>query len=131
MAPQCYPISTLPGTTPLFRDFADNAAAAQPALLRRWYPANPFSMDWASHSPMVEQGQRTRLADALRGQAESFGAGEPLFANIERLKNGAAIQIHTEGSRVTCDDRTLNGYIPVEIDAAGTVRNPIRVTCTN
>jgi len=90
MDPQCYPISTLPGTTALFRDFAENAAAAHPALLRRWYPSNPFSMGWASHSPVLDEKHRSRLAEALQAQAESFGACEAVFANIERLKNGAA-----------------------------------------
>ena len=90
MDSQCYPISALPGATPLFRDFAENGTAAQPALLRRWYPINPFSMEWASHSPVLEPGQGARLAEALRVQAESFGAGDAVFANIERLKNGAA-----------------------------------------
>jgi len=90
MDPQCYPISTLPGTTALFRDFAENAAAAHPALLRRWYPSNPFSMVWASHSPVLDEKHRSRLAEALQAQAESFGACEAVFANIERLKNGAA-----------------------------------------
>jgi bacillithiol synthase len=88
MDPQCYPISTLPGTTPLFRDFAELASV--PAVLRRWYPSNPFSMDWASHSPTLEPSHRSRLTDALRAQGENFAAGEAVFANIERLKQGAA-----------------------------------------
>src|SRR5580692_3602697 len=90
MDPQCYPISELPGTTPLFRDFADHAAASHPAALRRWYPSNPFSMDWASTSPTLDTSHRSRLAEALRVQAENFSAGEAVFANIERLKQGAA-----------------------------------------
>ncbi len=90
MDPECYPISTLPGTTPLFRDFAEPSASSHPASIRRWYPANPFSMDWASNSPTLEEPKRTRLADALRAQAESFGAGDAVFANIERLLQGAA-----------------------------------------
>jgi bacillithiol biosynthesis cysteine-adding enzyme BshC len=88
MDSQCYPISTLPGNTPLFRDFAD--AAPHGALLRRWYPANPFSMEWAKSSPTLEEGQRDRLAEALRAQAVSFGAGDAVLANIERVKQGAA-----------------------------------------
>jgi len=90
MDPQCYPISELPGTTPLFRDFADHAAASHPPGLRRWYPSNPFSMDWASHSPNLDASHRGHLAEALRTQAENFAAGEAVFANIERLKQGAA-----------------------------------------
>jgi bacillithiol biosynthesis cysteine-adding enzyme BshC len=90
MDPQCYPISTLPGTTPLFLDFAENAAASHPALLRRWYPTNPFSMDWAAHSPALDPSHRTRLAAALRAQATHFAADPVVFANIERIEQGAA-----------------------------------------
>jgi bacillithiol biosynthesis cysteine-adding enzyme BshC len=90
MDPQCYPISTLPGTTPLFRDFAENAAASHPALLGRWYPTNPFSMDWAAHSPALDPSHRTRLAAALRAQATHFAADPVVFANIERIEQGAA-----------------------------------------
>ena len=90
MDPQCYPISTLPGTTPLFRDYAESVTTSPHSALRRWYPANPFSMDWASHAPTLEASHRSRLADALQAQAENFGAGEPVLANIERLRQGAA-----------------------------------------
>ena len=90
MDPQCYPISTLPGTTPLFRDFAETAAAVQPAALRKWYPASPFSLDWAKISPVLDPQHRERLALALKAQAQDFGATDAVFANIERLRNGAA-----------------------------------------
>ena len=90
MDSQCYPISTLPGTTPLFRDFADTSAASPGAHLRQWYPTNPFSMEWAKSSPTLEEGQRARLAEALRAEAASFGAGDAVLANIERLRQGAA-----------------------------------------
>ncbi len=90
MDSQCYPISALPGTTDLFRDYVDAASSPQAAALRRWYPANPFSMDWANASPTLEESHRARLAAALREQASSFGAGEAVLANIERLKQGAA-----------------------------------------
>ncbi len=90
MDSQCYPISTLPGTTPLFRDFADTSAVLPNAQLRRWYPANPFAMEWAKGSPALEEAHRARLAEALRAQAASFGAGEAVLANIERVQQGAA-----------------------------------------
>jgi bacillithiol synthase len=90
MDSQCYPISTLPGTSPLFRDFADTSAMPHSSPLRRWYPANPFSMEWARNSPVLAESQRTRLADALRAQAASFGAGDAVLSNIERLQQGAA-----------------------------------------
>ncbi len=90
MDSQCYPISTLPGTTALFRDYADAASSPHAATLRRWYPANPFSMDWAKASPTLDESHRSRLADALLEQAASFGAGDAVLANIERLRQGAA-----------------------------------------
>ena len=86
----CYPITVLPHTAALFRDYTDVRAAKDSAALRRWYPADPFTLDWARHSPVLEAGHRGRLADALRGQVERFGAGEAAFANIERLRSGAA-----------------------------------------
>ena len=88
---QCYPITVLPHTTALFRDYTDARGAKDTAALRRWYPADPFTMDWArKDAPVLDAGHRARLADALRSQAEGFGAGEAALANIERLRNGAA-----------------------------------------
>jgi bacillithiol biosynthesis cysteine-adding enzyme BshC len=87
---QCYPITVLPHTTALFRDYTDVRAARDAAALRRWYPADPFTMDWARHSPALDGGHRERLAAALKLQAEGFGAGAAALANIERLRNGAA-----------------------------------------
>ena len=89
MTLECHPISTLPGTTQLFRDFAEPSPAV-PAILRRWYPADPFSMDWAHHSPSLDESHRNRLADALLRQTDRFDAAGGVLANIERLKHGAA-----------------------------------------
>ncbi len=102
MDSQCYPISTLPGTTALFRDFSDKStwaassevlsAVSSPSLasLRRWYPANPFSLAWASASPRLAAGNDRQLAALLQEQAIGFGAGGSTLANIERLRQGAA-----------------------------------------
>jgi len=87
---QCYPITVLPHTTALFRDYADARAAKNTAALRRWYPADPFTMDWARRSPVLDAEHRERLANVLHAQAEGFGAGEAALANIERLRGGAA-----------------------------------------
>ena len=90
MTTECHPISTLPGTSALFRDYADAASSAHAAQMRRWYPTDPFVMDWAIRSPELSEGHRGKLADVLLRQAEGFGAGEAVLANIERLRNGAA-----------------------------------------
>ena len=91
MTPECYPISTLPGTSALFRDFCEGAeAAAQAKALKRWYPAAPFTNEWAKCSPVLAEEKRERLADALLAEAERFSAGEAARANIEKLREGAA-----------------------------------------
>lgn len=90
MDPQCYPLSTLPGTSALFRDYADAAASPHSAALRRWYPTDPFSLAWAHHAPSLDQSHRNRLTDALLRQADGFDAPGPVLANIERLKHGAS-----------------------------------------
>jgi bacillithiol biosynthesis cysteine-adding enzyme BshC len=90
MDSKCYPISALPGTTALFRDYMDASASSNPADLRRWYPAHPFSLAWANVSSALEESHRARLGDALLQQAHGFDAGPAVLANIERLKQGAA-----------------------------------------
>jgi bacillithiol biosynthesis cysteine-adding enzyme BshC len=79
-----------PGTTALARDFADAADAPDPAALRRWYPGDPFGWAWAERGPELDETHRQRLADLLRDEASGFGAGQAVFDNIERLRNGAA-----------------------------------------
>jgi len=87
---ECFPISTLPGTTALFRDYTEPVASAHAADLRRWYPADPFSMHWAQSAPTLDQPHLARLTDALLRQTDRFDSSGAVLANIERLKNGAA-----------------------------------------
>ena len=89
-APECYPISTVPGTTALFRDYTEPAASAHAADLRRWYPTDPFSMHWSQTAPVLEQPHLAKLTDALLRQTDRFDSSGAVLANIERLKNGAA-----------------------------------------
>lgn len=89
MQAECYPISMVPGTTKLFRDFAEGTAE-NARLLRRWYPHEPFSMAWAKDAPELSAEHRGQLADALREQVIEFGGGETALANVEKLRNGAA-----------------------------------------
>ncbi len=90
MQSECYPISTLPGTSALFRDFAEATDPGTVARLRGWYPADPFRMDWTRSAPALPQAHRETLADALGEQAALFGASPASLANIERLRHGAA-----------------------------------------
>lgn len=96
---ECYSLSTLPGTTALFRDFMETSASSEPTRLRRWYPTDPFSMEWAGSSPVLEAEQRANLADALAEQARGFAAGPEALANIESVRQGAAAVV--TGQQVT------------------------------
>ena len=89
-AAECYPVATVPGTSALFRDYADPGASEHAASLRRWYPADPFSMQWAHTSPSLDAAHLARLTDALLRQTDRYDAPGAVLANIERLKNGAA-----------------------------------------
>ena len=89
MTPECHPISTLPGSSALYRDYSASAATISPRL-RTWYPADPFTLDWAQHSPNLDQAHRNRLTDALLRQTDRFDASGAVIANIERLKHGAS-----------------------------------------
>jgi bacillithiol biosynthesis cysteine-adding enzyme BshC len=89
MEVQCHPISAAPGTTPLLRAFLE-PAVADTALLRRWYPSEPFGFGWARSAPQLDADHRERLAALLLDEAERFGAGDSVRENIEHLRNGAA-----------------------------------------
>lgn len=89
MQTECYPISTLPGTSALFRDFAETEDPAVVQRLRAWYPTDPFRMQWADRAPELPETHRHRLADALTAQADLFAAGPAARENIERLRAGA------------------------------------------
>ncbi|HSU19501.1 MAG TPA: bacillithiol biosynthesis cysteine-adding enzyme BshC [Acidobacteriaceae bacterium] len=91
MEVQCYPIAITPGTSALLRDFADPANAAEPRLLQRCYPTEPFGLGFTRQAaPELSEEHRERLAGLLVEQADVFGAGEAARENIERLRNGAA-----------------------------------------
>src|SRR5580692_10567637 len=90
MEVQCYPIAMVPGTTALLRDFLDPSTAADPALLRRWFPSEPFGIGWTQNIPELSADHRERLAELLLAQAEKFGATQAARENIAQLRNGAA-----------------------------------------
>ena len=90
MEVQCYSVATVPGTSALMRAFAEPSNASERALVRRWYPAEPFGMDWAKSAPELSGDHRQRLASLLSEQSAVFGGGPAARENIERLKNGAA-----------------------------------------
>ncbi len=90
MQVECFPISALPGTSALFRDYAEAADAPTVQRLRQWYPHDPFRLEWARSAPVLPLAHRERLADALRAQTKTFAAGAAALENIDLLRQGAA-----------------------------------------
>jgi bacillithiol biosynthesis cysteine-adding enzyme BshC len=72
------------------RAFAEPSNASEHALIRQWYPAEPFRMEWAKSTPELSGEHRERLASLLTEQSEIFRGGPATRENIERLRGGAA-----------------------------------------
>ncbi len=85
MSAECYPITTLPHITRLYREYLSMGEVESPA--RRWYGAAPLGQAWMK--PAAPSSQADALADALERQSRGFGAGEKTLANIAKLRAGA------------------------------------------
>jgi bacillithiol synthase len=88
MSTECYPISILPNISELYRGYLAMAESAADAPVRRWYGAEPLVGKWMEKG-VAKAADVGRLADLLKAQSAEFGAGEEVFANIERLRGGA------------------------------------------
>jgi bacillithiol biosynthesis cysteine-adding enzyme BshC len=94
MKTECYPISLLPSLSRLFLDFAERREVLAP-----FYPASAYSTDWMTTRPVLAPASRETLCDLLQQQNRSFGAADPVFENIARLRNGASAVV--TGQQVT------------------------------
>jgi bacillithiol biosynthesis cysteine-adding enzyme BshC len=87
MSTECYPISILPNISELYRGYLAMAESAD-APVRRWFGAEPLTGRWMEKGA-AKATDVGRLADLLKTQSAEFGAGEKVFENIERLRDGA------------------------------------------
>ena len=87
MSVECYPITVLPHVSQIYRDFLTMGERSADAAIRCWYGAEPFAGKWIGGAAIGADANR--LADELKQQNESFGAGPVAMANIEKLRNGA------------------------------------------
>src|SRR6185312_6028326 len=87
MSVECYPMSVLPGVSPLFRDYLAVGSSAADSAVRSWYGAEPFSTGWMASAPTGRSAEA--LADLLERQNIAFGAGVAALENIRKLRVGA------------------------------------------
>ena len=106
---ECYPISILPRLSRLFLDFVERRDALAP-----FYPASAYSTQWMTSPAVLPPAQRGTLCDLLEQQNRAFGAADPVYENIARLRNGA-------GAVVTGQQVTLFGGPLFTILKAATV----------
>ena len=86
MSTECYPISMLPNTAKLYRDYVSMSdGAASP--VRGWYGAEPLGGNWMRPGPASPHG--AELAGTLETQAMGLGAGPEVLENIAKLRSGA------------------------------------------
>src|SRR5437763_6412826 len=86
MSTECYPISMLPNTARLYRDYVSMSdSAASP--VRGWYGAEPLGGNWMR--PALASSHSQELARALEAQAVAFDAGMGVLENIAKLRSGA------------------------------------------
>jgi bacillithiol biosynthesis cysteine-adding enzyme BshC len=111
MKTECYPISLLPGLSRLFLDYAERREALTP-----FYPSSAYSTGWMTTRPVLPPASRETLCDLLEQQNRSFGAADPVFENIARLRNGAGAVV--TGQQVT----VFGGPLFTILKAATTIR---------
>jgi bacillithiol synthase len=87
MSLECFPITTLPHVSQIYRDYLAMSDSAPDSAVRRWYGAEPFAGKWIGNTPSIPH--TAQLADLLQAEAEKFGASDTARANIAKLRNGA------------------------------------------
>ena len=88
MKAQCLPFSQIPHTTRLFTDFLAYSPKVQP-----FYPHSPHFSEWlrAEASALrYDPARRERVSAILERQNASWNASPQTFANLSRLRKGAA-----------------------------------------
>jgi bacillithiol biosynthesis cysteine-adding enzyme BshC len=85
---QCLPFSEIPHTTRLFTDFLAYSPSVHP-----FYPHSPHFSEWSKAEASVlsyDPARRERVSSILERQNKSWNASPQTFANLNRLRQGAA-----------------------------------------
>jgi len=84
----CLPFAQIPHTTHLFTDFLAYTSKVQP-----FYPHSPHFQEWSKAQAATLQydpSRRERVSAILERQNKSWQASPQTFANLDRLRRGAA-----------------------------------------
>ena len=111
------PFSSIPHTTRLFDDFLHHFDR-----VKQFYARTPLARDWwADEVRKIQYPESRRLAVAavLERQNREFGADEKALANIQRLREGAAVvvtgqQVGLFGGPVFCLLKALTAVMTAE-----------------
>jgi len=85
---QCLPFTKIPHTTGLFTDLLAYSPSVRP-----FYPRSPYFTEWMKAEAAAIQydpSRRERVSAILERQNKSWDASPQTFANINRLRSGAA-----------------------------------------
>ncbi len=88
MKSQCLPFAQIPHSTRLFTDFLSYSPKVHP-----FYPHSPHFTEWLKEETSALQydpSRRERVSAILERQNKSWEASPQTFANIARLRGGAA-----------------------------------------
>jgi bacillithiol biosynthesis cysteine-adding enzyme BshC len=85
---QCLPFTQIPHTTRLFTDYLAYSPSVQP-----FYPHSPHFSEWSKEQASAlkyDPSRRERVSTILERQNSSWKASPQTFANLTRLRRGAA-----------------------------------------
>src|SRR5437879_377788 len=85
---QCLPFTQIPHTTRLFTDFLSYSPSVQ-----SFYPHSPHFSEWSKAEASTlhfDPSRRERVSAILERQNKSWDASPQTFANLDRLRQGAA-----------------------------------------
>ena len=88
MKAQCLPFTQIPHTTRLFTDFLSYSPSVQ-----SFYPHSPHFSEWSKAEASTlkyDPSRRERVSTILERQNKSWEASPQTFANLDRLRQGAA-----------------------------------------
>lgn len=88
MKAQCLPFSQIPHTMRLFTDFLEYSPSVRP-----FYPHSPHFSEWMKTEASTlhyDPSRRKQVSAILERQNKSWGASPQTFANLNRLRQGAA-----------------------------------------